>query len=174
MPRVASAFFPFPGYVKNHLNLSYTPDCIICHMSDSGGLPDTLVPFGQAMYTLGNLTPGSSEAEVDAALDTLAAMGIDSDCNKISDIKQLKGGRDPNPPGEYIDMSGKPNPNDEPPGGCTTKATLSPIYGCGARLSPMAPSWEGAAAMAVAISLVLTSRRWPRRRTRPCDHRRRP
>jgi MYXO-CTERM domain-containing protein len=158
-PRLASAFFPFPGYVQTHLALDYTPPCTICHMTLSGGAPATLVhPFGQAMLNQGALTPSSTEAEVDAALDDLTRTMTDSDCNGIIDTKQLQDGRDPNPPGEYIDGSDKPNPDDEPPGGCAD--ALQPVlYGCGAQLSPAAPSWAGSAALVVALGIALARRR---------------
>jgi hypothetical protein len=167
-PRLASAYFPFPGYVQTHLMLSYVPQCTICHNSDNGGLPVTLTePFGKAMLAQG-LAFTSTEAEVDAALDALAKAKTDSDCNGIPDITQLEDGRDPNPPGEYIDGSGKPNPDDEPDGGCPQEADAGaevpqPAYGCGAQLSPAAPSWEGSVAAGLVAALGLALVRRPRR-----------
>jgi hypothetical protein len=161
-PRLASAYFPFPADIQQHLALTYTPPCTICHATTAGGLPSTLVhPFGQAMLRAGSLTFTSTEAEVDAALDDLAATKNDSDCNGIPDIEQLEQGRDPNPPGEYIDGSNKPTPDDEPDAGCGD--ALQPVlYGCGVQRSPAPPSGDGSAALGgvvAALGLVLTRRR---------------
>jgi hypothetical protein len=159
-PRLSSAYLPFPGYIQTHLKLMYTPPCTICHQTLLGGLPNTLVqPFGQAVFKAG-VTPASTEAEFDAALDSLG--NLDSDCNKIPDLMQLADGRDPNPPGEYIDGSSKSTPNDEPPGGCGPG--LQPVlYGCGSQLSAALPSWGGAAALVAVLGVSLARRRRLRR-----------
>ena len=158
-PAFASAFNPFPGYIQTHLALTYTPPCTICHATLAGGLPSTLVhPFGQAMLNQGGLTPGSTEAQVDAALDDLTKSQTDSDCNGIIDTKQLQMGRDPNPPGEYLNGDTMPAPDDEPDGGCSD--ALAPVlYGCGAHIAaPASVSWQGAAALVAALGLALTGR----------------
>jgi MYXO-CTERM domain-containing protein len=98
---------------------------------------------------------------LETALAALEAANIDSDCDGdggsgTSDVQELKNGRDPNPPGEFIDpaMSGPP----EGDMGCTN-ASASPSFGCGAQLARAPASWPGAAALAAALGLALYRRR---------------
>jgi len=153
-PALAAAYLPFPDDIRTHLNLSYTPPCTICHDTLAGGLPNTIVhPFGQAMLGEG-VQYSATPQEIGNALDDLAQKMNDSDCNKIPDIQQLRDGRDPNPPGEYLDGSGTANPNDEPDAGCTSGA--NPVfYGCSAQLAPAAPAYGGWAALVTALVTTL-------------------
>jgi hypothetical protein len=158
-PRVASANPLYPSLVQSHLGLSYLPPCTICHTSDLGGTGTATQPFALAMKAVGNLS-GLDSSTVDPALDTLQAMSTDSDCNGIPDIQQLKDGRDPNAPGEYIDGSGKTAPPDP---GCSNSVTTA--YGCGAQLAPASTPSDAApllAALATALGVALTRLR-PRR-----------
>jgi hypothetical protein len=168
-PGLASAFNTFPPWIQTQLDLGYTLTyCQICHNNPLGGIGTVTMPFGVAMKTEGNLVFSSTQAEVDAALADVAKNMIDSDCNGIPDIQQLKDGRNPNPPGQYIDDSGRPTPDDEPDGGCAGTGAPPPpnpvLYGCGAQLAPAAPSWEGASAAGLVAVLGLARALRPRRR----------
>lgn len=164
VPRLASAYVTFPPWIQSHLSLDYTlTDCQICHNNPAGGIGTVTMPFGVAMKTEGNLVYTSTQEEVWAALDDVTKNMIDSDCNGIIDTDQIKLGRDPNRPGEYIDGSGKATPNDERDAGCTP-APVGPapvFYGCGAQLAPAVPSWEGSAPAVAALvtALALACRR---------------
>lgn len=170
-PRLASAYYPFPMDIQQHLGLAYTPPCTICHLNDQGGLPNTLVhPFGQAMYRTG-LVYTATEAEVAMALDQLTRDGNDVDCNGIIDTTQLEMGYDPNFPGVRLGASSlSPDGGgldagvagegdlDPPDGGCANP--LQPVvYGCSAQLSPAAPSWGGLGALVAALGIALVRRR---------------
>jgi hypothetical protein len=161
-PGLASAYLTFPPWIQSDLALDYTLTyCQICHNNPNGGIGTVTMPFGVAMKTEGTLVFSSTQAEVDAALGDVAKNMIDSDCNGIPDIQQLKDGRNPNPPGQYIDGSGRPTPDDEPDGGCVgAPPPPNPVfYGCGAQLASAAPSWEGSAALVTALGLALARRR---------------
>lgn len=146
-PRIAAANPLFPSAVQAHLGLPYLPPCTICHPNDLGGLGTAVKPFAIAMKGQGLTDPDPST--VGPALDALDAMMTDSDCNGIPDVEQLKDGRDPNAPGDYIDGSGKTAP---PETGCSSSITTA--YGCGAQLAPAAPS-DGAAPLIAALVTVL-------------------
>jgi hypothetical protein len=101
LPATAAAMPSFPGQIQQHLGLSYTPGCILCHGSNQGGGPVSQ-PFGQAMLAAGLTSAGGDS--LNAALDKLAADGTDSNGDGIADIEGLKGGTAPTankPPVEY-------------------------------------------------------------------------
>ncbi|HEY5956105.1 MAG TPA: hypothetical protein VIV60_06115 [Polyangiaceae bacterium] len=101
-PGVVSAKPTFPGRIQNHLGLAAPPpsDCLLCHGSKQGGGP-IVQPFGKAMVAAG-LSASSSEAQLGAALDKLAADNTDSDADGVPDVDALKAGLDPNPSGDPI------------------------------------------------------------------------
>ncbi len=164
-PGLAAASPPFPQAIVSDLGLTYslgtpacqtsaTPDChcTICHSSDSGGVGTVVQPFGKAMK-MANLVLENTQS-LQMALSSLQSQMTDSDCDGIPDIQQLKDGRDPNPPGEYIDMSGKTAP---PEMGCSNAE--QPAFGCGAQLSPVPAPWQGAAAVLAILGASLVRRR---------------
>jgi hypothetical protein len=104
----AAASPTYPAEIQSHLGLSYTPPCAICHEGGRGGTGTVTTAFGRAMMDRG--LHASDPAALDAALDKMAADGVDSDGDGTPDIEQLKQGRDPNgatgvaigaPPVEY-------------------------------------------------------------------------
>ena len=112
---LAHASSAFPGEVRSHLALSYTPDCGICHSNGQTGFGTVNTPFGTSMRSRG-LMAGNT-ASVDAALDALAAEHKDSDGDGVGDIDELKAGTNPNvagggnvPPVSYgcFDVTGQP------------------------------------------------------------------
>jgi hypothetical protein len=176
LPRVAHASPSYPGLLQTDLNLGYTlgtNDCIICHTSNPGNINSATQPFAMAMRAAGLVleSPGSLQA----ALATLKANKTDSDCDGVPDIQQLIDGRDPNPPGEYLDGSGRTAPADPgcgADGGVTMTTIDSPQYGCapgpGAAQVASGPlSWPGAAGLSAALALAaLATRRRGHRRPR--------
>jgi hypothetical protein len=74
-----------------------------------------------------------------AALMALDAMKTDSDCDGTPEIEQLKMGRDPNPPGEYIDSSGRMNTKPDPGCSNTGPASAAALGSRAHRQVPRAP-----------------------------------
>lgn len=90
----ANATAEFPGIIVTHFAITCTdggtktPDCIICHSSDNGGLGTVTRPFGQWMKSHG-LTP-FADGELNALLDQAATNNVDSNCDGLVDTDQLK------------------------------------------------------------------------------------
>ncbi len=153
-PASARADTTFPGRIKTHLGLSYTPPCNICHTSPLGFPAPTTQPFALAMKAAG-LWPPTHPTRSRLRSKRWRPTMQDSDCNGLPDIQQLEDGlvrshagrlprrerqgRDPNPPGEYID--GTP----------TAAAPIRPglLRAGGVRLRraarPPRPAWKGRA-----------------------------
>jgi len=121
----------FPGEIQSHLQLSYTPQCTLCHGSVTGGGP-VVQPFGEAMLAAGLTVSGGST--LTNALDTLKRNKTDSNGNGISDIDELVAGNNPNP--------------DKPP----------IKYGCGAKIAPGSPVGWHVPILAL-VAMVLFRRR---------------
>jgi hypothetical protein len=159
-PGVANASPTYPADIKADLGLTYdlgTMHCTICHESNLGGVGTVVQPFGLNMKAAG-LTLEAPD-KLMAALMALQAMKTDSDCDGTPDITQLKNGRDPNPPGEYVDGSGRMW--TMPDSGCGNTVA----YGCGAHLARGPAGWEGAAAILVGVGFAAV-RRTRRKRSR--------
>lgn len=121
----------YPGTVQNHLNLTQSPQCTLCHATNAGGAGTVAKPFGQALQALG-LSGGSDVMKLQETLDTLATNGTDSDGDGVGDIDELKAGKNPNVAdaapadggtGEVPDAGDPPLPPrviPEPSYGCTT------------------------------------------------------
>jgi hypothetical protein len=161
--RGADASPTFPAAIKTDLNLSYdlgTTHCIICHQSNTGGIGTVVHPFVLAMKAAGLHLEDLTSLQ--NALTTLDMNGTDSDCDHTPDIEQIKMGRDPNPPGEYIDGSNMTAPADP---GCMGGGQLVPAYGCAAQLSRAPAAWPGAIAIVALLgALVGRARRFIGRR----------
>ena len=158
-PGLALATPGFPDAIKADLSLSYekAPPCTICHTDLSGGTGTVTRAFGIAMRKDG-LIPYDPDS-LKKALAASEAAKTDSDCDKVSDIAQLKEGRDPNT-GAYIDGSGKTAPAASSCGGSTEKPE-TPEYGCGAHITATssASAWQSALAVAALLGVGLFRRR---------------
>jgi len=112
----AAASTSFPAALRSKLGLAQVPyppmGCQLCHQSDAGGLGTATKPFGRSLLKAGAV--GGSVPNLLKALDNLEADGTDSDHDGVSDIAELKAGKDPNvftsstgmapPPGEDIPL----------------------------------------------------------------------
>jgi hypothetical protein len=119
--REAFAYYPFPGYVEAHLDVTTLPadppgqGCELCHNNPAGGLGTATQPFGMLIKAQGILYT-SSEAELDAALDAIKANPATT--RYITDIE--------------MDV----NPNTDPALQATASSdTITPAYGCGATIA---------------------------------------
>jgi len=140
VPALAFAQPSFPGFLQTHLSLSYTPDCLLCHTTPSGGIGTATTPFATSMKARG-LSVSSTATDVNTALDALQAEGTDSDGDGVGDIAELQAHTDPNVPGA---------------------ASLTPTYGCGGGdlVAPVRPAaLPGIASLAGAIALAFALRR---------------
>jgi MYXO-CTERM domain-containing protein len=134
-PAVALATPNFPPEISAHLSLTYTPDCPVCHRGTPGTGTATS-PFAQSMKARGLVA--NDIGSLDTALDALAAEGTDSDGDGVGDIAELTAGTDPNIAGG---------------------ANLTPVYGCGARIAPVAAAGPWALLLALPALGMLALRR---------------
>ncbi len=128
----AAASPTFPAEIAAHLSAP-TPQCTICHVGTPGIGTATTV-FAQAMRARG-LVPNDL-ASLDTALDALAAEKFDSNHDGVSDIDELKAGKDPN---------------------AGSVAAVTPEYGCIGSVAP-APRLGVAAVLAFLVVIRLRRR----------------
>lgn len=143
LTRPAMASPTFPDAIRGELSLGTSLACTICHNTPSGGFGTATTPFASYLRSR-----GLKAADVDSLRNALRAADAerhDSDGDGVSDIEQLKGGRDPNVgPSEA-----------EPP----------PAFGCGAHIEPVQePSGGVGALLSLACVWVVRRRRTPDRR----------
>ena len=112
-PNAAHAIPPYPGDLQTALDLSYTPQCALCHQGGVTGLGTVTTPFGVSMRKYG-LTDDPSTFT--GALDQMESNNVDSVGRGFSDIEALK-----------MDI----NPDTVPPNAIPT-SPLPPSYGCSA------------------------------------------
>ncbi len=149
----------FPDIVQQTLDMSCTPQCIICHRDNLGGSGTADRPFGATLQTSSKVSPtvvrGDTERLEDALLDLraqeAAGEGQDSDGDGVKDIAEL------------TDVA---QPRDPSVPGAGDMCELDVKYGCGARVEPHASlDWTGALAAGLsALGLgFLARRRWAAR-----------
>ncbi|HTA88460.1 MAG TPA: thrombospondin type 3 repeat-containing protein [Polyangiaceae bacterium] len=133
----------FPSEIQSDLKLSYLVPCSVCHIEDNTGSSTPITPFALALRARGL---SGDNGSVGTSLALLAADGVDSDGDGVTDIAELKAGTDPNSSANASLI------NDQEPG-----------YGCGG--SPPTGRSEGGPAIGSALALA-----WlfvQRRRGRP-------
>ncbi len=133
----AFASYAYPAEVASYLGLACTPQCTICHETNSGGQGTANQPFALAMKARG-LTGLSNFDLLHAALDQMTTDGVDSDGDGIIDTDALAQGMDPNT-------------------GVSFCNTLTPTYGCATAPGPA--GLPGLAGIALGTAAFLLHRR---------------
>ena len=82
-----------PGAVKEALNLTKLPDCLLCHNTPSGGEGTVTTPFGKAMIAAGAI---KNEESITQAVKKIETDKTDSDGDGMPDTDELKAGTNPN------------------------------------------------------------------------------
>ena len=142
----AAASPHFPAVVQATLGMSATPECILCHDSNTGGADTAHKPFAVTLQRFGAVKK-NDQSLIDA-LQQDNAQGTDSDGDCIPDIDELL----EKPPGD-------PNVKDKVDGGhvCAAPDIPPPLRtGCAIALRDVSP---GIAAAYAAFLLVLGGRR---------------
>jgi hypothetical protein len=153
LARGAWASDVYDAAIKSELGLPPGPLlCTICHASLIGG-PDTVIkPFGLTARKLG--LNKQDVPKLKEVLQLMEATNIDSDCDGIGDIAELRKGSDPN--------------SGETDAGCAN-AMDPPRYGCYCRLSALSAKKStgpsGAAFASAELFAVLLVARRSRRAT---------
>ena len=133
-PRMALATPDFPAAMVTDLGITCgTPQCTVCHTTNSGGAGTITQPFGRQMQIYGLVK--YDQASLASALTQMTSNNIDSNCNGTIDTDELKACNDP-------------NANTQCDGG-TSNLGDTVIYGCNA-----SPSGSGSAAAAIAALLI--------------------
>jgi hypothetical protein len=95
LSRGAWASDPFDGVIKSELGLPPGPLlCLTCHDSLIGGIGTANKPFGLAARKLG--LQKLDVQMLKQVLQQMEATKVDSDCDGIGDIAELRTGGDPN------------------------------------------------------------------------------
>ena len=107
---LAHATPTFPGDVADHLGMSCTPTCLLCHDNPGGGSGTATQPFAAAMLENGLIV--GTDSTVGPALDAVQAGGTDydEDGDGLNDVDELVVGANPNPDGtDFCSVTG-PDP----------------------------------------------------------------
>ncbi|HEY4158265.1 MAG TPA: hypothetical protein VGM29_09215 [Polyangiaceae bacterium] len=155
----------FPGVVRDYLNLGCTPQCIICHHTNEGGIDindfgDLMLRNGAVPYdddTVRNALRIIEQGADCGAMPVPAACGhggtamttpgsLDTDHDGVDDITELRNG----------DLPATPGPAGQ---GLACSAVR---YGCGARIAPEPPAGHTGAAV-LGITLLWVGARARRR-----------
>ncbi len=118
----AWASFPYPDALQSNVGGACTPQCTVCHATNSGGGGTVTMDFGKAMMVRG-LSGGSDSASLAAAVDQMTTDEVDSDGDGTLDVDELALGDDPNP------------------GGLAFCDIVTPQYGC-VSVVPRPPRWS--------------------------------
>ena len=133
----ALASSTYPDAIATELGVSCTPQCTVCHETNSGGSGTVIMEFGMAMEDRG-LTGGANTSGLQTALASMTADGVDSDGDGVSDTDELIAGTDPNP------------------GGAPFCDVLTPTYGC---FNTTQRPASGMALLGALTAFVLVTRR---------------
>jgi MYXO-CTERM domain-containing protein len=125
----------YPGEVQAVTGTDCPPPCVTCHVLPEGG--PNWNDFGRRV-----ISKGPGERSWPAILAALKNPDVDTDGDGRLDISEVERGTNP----ARID-----SPND---------VVICPLYGCGARIAPGAPSRPLAAiAILAGVALALLARR---------------
>ena len=150
---------PFDKGMKDELELTSTGLlCLLCHESLIGGLNTVNKPFGMSARRLG--LEKTDVEKLKQVLRQMEASRVDSDCDGVGDIAEIRSGSDPN--------------SGETDAACAT-AMEAPRYGCHCRLatpSTQRAAWSGAplcSAGLFALLFVMSLSRRTARKSRAVD-----
>lgn len=135
----AYASSSYPSAVESDLGMPCTPQCTLCHTTNSGGDGTVTEPFGMAMMDRG-LEGGSQRDLLQAALTQMELDAVDSDGDGVTDIDALILGENPNGGTAF----------------CGDSALPTPTYGC---LNVARGGLAGAGVLAGLAALVAGRRR---------------
>ncbi len=145
----AHATAEYPSVIVSHLAITCTdggtatPDCVICHQNDNGGLGTATRPLGAWMKANG--LGAFQDSKLNTLLDQAKADNLDSNCDGVPDIQQLESCDWP-----ALETMGTVSCGD-------AGATLTVLYGCSA--APTAPQTTSSdplpASAAIGTTLVL-------------------
>lgn len=125
----ASASSNFPAAVQSDLGLSSTPACDLCHFNGQTGMGTVTTPVGKALKARG--CAASSASSLATALTRLTTDKTDSDGDGMSDVDELKTGRNPNVADGSADGGQAPPATNlpVPTYGCTAVPGALPLLG---------------------------------------------
>lgn len=150
-----------PGYteaLQKALGIDCPPRCTLCHEDNEGGL-GTIRPasFGEVVVAVGDLEADDEarlrctlllldpacEEPPECATEGQSCIAADTDADGMTDIEELKAGRNPNVPGEGV--------------------LCGAAFGCGAQVAPRSGSdgqrWPLYAAVMTLLGLYAAARR---------------
>jgi MYXO-CTERM domain-containing protein len=128
----------FPTVIQQTLGAVSAPACNVCHKGGVTQIGTVTTSFGVAMRDRGLVA--YDESSLKTALAKMETDKVDSNGNGVTDIEELKQGKDPNA------------------GAAGTSSTPDIAYGCAvARGAPASPPMEGLALLAL-LALVRITR----------------
>jgi hypothetical protein len=90
----ANATPEFPPFIQQYWQLSFTPDCTLCHTTPSGGLGTANTPFATYLRSRGLVAYDVTSLQ--NALDADRGERHISDGSGLDDYDALRSGHDPN------------------------------------------------------------------------------
>jgi|GEM_PF-835787 len=128
----AQALPELPGYVRDHLEMSCTPQCMLCHTTNTN--PGKGNVRGENSFPNSLAQQGifwSSQDAMNTALDGMEAAKTDTDADSMEDIAELEDDTTLTaPPGDPVHLARNPNVF-----GIGEICASEVLYGCGARVA---------------------------------------
>jgi uncharacterized protein (TIGR03382 family) len=125
----ARASSTYPSLVQSDVGMSSTPGCDLCHFNGQTGMGTVTTPVGKSLKARGCMA--GSPTSLSNALAKLTTDKTDSDGDGMSDIDELKAGRNPNVVDGSTDGGSVTPPTTLPPPtyGCTAVPGILPLAG---------------------------------------------